>query len=86
MAVTAAYFIMVFLETFLLCKPVQYNWNKTIPGGSCNGENIAYLIAGITNLIIDAFVVALPMPLEFRLQMSLPKRLGVAAMFSPGIM
>ena len=79
-----AYFISVILEGFVLCKPVQYGWDKSIPDGRCNGENIAYLVAGITNLVIDAFVVALPMPMLFRLQMSLPKKLGVAAMFSLG--
>lgn len=66
MIVTIAYFIMVFLETFLLCKPVQYNWDKSIQG-SCEGENTAYLVAGITNLVIDTFIVVLPMPKVFRL-------------------
>ncbi|GAW11902.1 hypothetical protein ANO14919_012550 [Xylariales sp. No.14919] len=45
---------------------------------------MGYLAAAIVNLIIDAFIVVLPMPLLFQLQMSLPKRLGVAAMFSLG--
>lgn len=83
MAVTTAYFIMVFLETFLLCKPVQYNWDKTI-NGSCEGENTAYLVAGITNLIIDTFIVVLPMFQVFKLHMSLSRRVSVAAMFSLG--
>ncbi|OTA81611.1 hypothetical protein M434DRAFT_44502, partial [Hypoxylon sp. CO27-5] len=84
MIITVAYFIMVFLETFVLCKPAQYNWDKSIPGGSCTNQNLAYLIAGITNLIIDAFVVALPMPMLFRLQLTRPKKLSIVAMFSLG--
>lgn len=85
MVVTIAYFIMVFLETFLLCKPVQYNWDKSIQG-ICQGENTAYLVAGITNLVIDTFIVVLPMPRVFKLQMSLPRRISVAAMFSLGVL
>ncbi|KAJ6024063.1 hypothetical protein N7540_004860 [Penicillium herquei] len=81
--ITAAYFIMVLAETFALCKPVQYNWDKSIEG-HCTGENIAYLVAGILNLSIDTFIVVLPMPLVFNLQMILSKKIPVAAMFSLG--
>ena len=74
---------MVLTETFALCKPVQYNWDKSIEG-HCNGENIAYLVAGIVNLTIDTFIVVLPMPLVFNLQMILSKKIAVAGMFSLG--
>ena len=74
------------LETFVLCTPVQYSWDKGIPGGECKGENTAYLIAGITDLVIDLFIVVLPMPMLFGLQMSLPKRFSIAGMFSLGAM
>ncbi|PYH29350.1 uncharacterized protein BO87DRAFT_401406 [Aspergillus neoniger CBS 115656] len=81
---TAAYFTMVLLETFALCKPVQYNWDKSIEG-HCTGENIAYLVAGIVNLTIDTFIVILPMPLVFNLQLILSKKIAVSAMFSLGV-
>ncbi|KAJ5622002.1 hypothetical protein N7528_005234 [Penicillium herquei] len=83
--VTAIYFTMVLVETFALCKPVQYNWDKSIEG-HCTGESIAYLVAGIFNLSIDTFIVILPMPLVFNLQMILSKKLAVAAMFSLGVL
>ena len=83
MAVTSAYFLSVLLETFLLCQPVQFNWDKSI-AGTCEGQNTAYLVAGITNLLIDVFVVVMPMPMLFGLRMSLRKRLGVVGMFSLG--
>lgn len=83
MIITAAYFIMVLIETFCLCQPVQYNWDKSI-NGKCVGENTAYLIAGIVNLLIDTFIVILPMPQVFRLQMTLVKRISIAGMFGLG--
>ncbi|EAQ88789.1 hypothetical protein CHGG_05408 [Chaetomium globosum CBS 148.51] len=83
MVVTLAYFISVLVETFVLCNPVQYNWDKTI-AGTCEGQNIAYLISGITNLVIGVFVIAMLMPMLFGLHMSLRKRLGVIEMFSLG--
>ncbi|KAI1505915.1 hypothetical protein F5X99DRAFT_366534 [Biscogniauxia marginata] len=84
MGISIAYLASVFAEAFALCTPVEYNWDKSIPGGECHNENLAYLIAGITNLVIDAFIVALPMPMLFGLQMSLTKKLSIAGMFSLG--
>ncbi|KAI1366368.1 hypothetical protein F5Y08DRAFT_136854 [Xylaria arbuscula] len=81
MGISTAYFISVLFEAFILCKPVQYNWDKTIPGGQCHNQNLAYLIAGITNLVIDAFIVALPLPKLYGLQIPLAKRVAIAAMF-----
>lgn len=84
MTISIAYSISVLVETFVLCKPVEYNWNKSIPGGECKSQNQAYLAAGITNLIIDSSIVILPMPMLFGLQMSLPKKFSIVAMFSLG--
>ncbi|KAI0433463.1 hypothetical protein F5Y09DRAFT_298977 [Xylaria sp. FL1042] len=80
MGISLAYFISVIHEAFVLCKPVQYNWDKSIPGERTN-QHLAFLLAGITNLLVDTLIVALPMPKLFGLHMSLSKRLSIAAMF-----
>lgn len=84
MIFSTAYLISVILEALVLCTPVQYSWDKSIPGGVCNGENVAYIVSAVTNLVIDAWVVALPMPKLFGLQMSRTKKLGLVSMFSLG--
>jgi hypothetical protein len=84
MFVSSLYFISVMLETFLLCTPVQFNWDKTI-AGTCSPHSItAYILAGSTNLIIDVFIVILPMPALWNLKVSMPKKIGIMAMFSLG--
>jgi hypothetical protein len=83
MAVSIGYFCSVFLEAFLLCTPVTYNWNKTVTG-SCANVALAYLFAGITNLLIDLIIVALPLPMLWRLQLPVAKKIGISAMFSIG--
>ncbi|KAI1633637.1 hypothetical protein F4809DRAFT_652406 [Biscogniauxia mediterranea] len=72
------------LKHLRFCTPVEHNWDRSIPGGKCDNEQAAYLIAGIMNLVIDAFIVALPMPMLFGPQMSLTKRLSIVGMFSLG--
>ncbi|KAI1396385.1 hypothetical protein F4819DRAFT_135417 [Hypoxylon fuscum] len=84
MLVILAYFTSVLVEAFALCHPVQYNWDKNIPGGNCGGQSGAYLAAGITNLVIDTCILVLPMPMLFSLHLTLPKKFAVAAMFSLG--
>uniref|UniRef100_A0A8H7KCA7 Glucose-methanol-choline oxidoreductase N-terminal domain-containing protein n=1 Tax=Bionectria ochroleuca TaxID=29856 RepID=A0A8H7KCA7_BIOOC len=83
-AVTLCYFASVVVETFALCSPVEFNWDKNIPDGNCEHQSAAFLGAAITNLLIDAFIVALPMPMLFGLRMSLQKRLSIAGMFGLG--
>ncbi|KAI0518555.1 hypothetical protein F5B22DRAFT_599651 [Xylaria bambusicola] len=84
MAVSVAFFTTVFLEAFLLCEPVQFNWDKTIPNGKCHNQTLAYLVSGIVNLVIDAFIVALPLPKLYHLQIPLAKRFAIGAMFGLG--
>ncbi|KAK5633865.1 hypothetical protein RRF57_009579 [Xylaria bambusicola] len=83
MATSVAFFIIAFLQSFLLCTPVQFNWDKRIPGGVCN-QSIGFLLPGMMNLVIDAFIVVLPMPILFKLHLPLFKKLGIAVMFSLG--
>ncbi|KAI1331459.1 hypothetical protein F5Y16DRAFT_422985 [Xylariaceae sp. FL0255] len=84
MGAAILYSLSVLLETFTLCQPVQYNWNKNIPGGKCADQGLALLLSGIINLVIDAVTVALPMPKLYGLQIPLTRRLAIASMFGLG--
>ncbi|KAI1391512.1 uncharacterized protein F4822DRAFT_427359 [Hypoxylon trugodes] len=80
-----AYLVSAILNTFLLCQPVEYNWDKLIPGGKCENELASYIIESSLNLVVDAIVVVLPMPMLFGLRMSLRRKFSIAGMFSLGI-
>ena len=79
-----AYFVSVVLESFLFCRPVAYNWNKSIDG-TCKDPSLGYLLAAITNLLIDVIIVFLPLPLLWKLQMQLTKKIAITGMFSLGL-
>lgn len=85
MVVTSLYLVSVICEAFVFCRPVQYNWDTSIPG-SCDewSQSIAFTVAGSTNLVIDTIVVTLPMRKIFGLNMTLTKKLSVVSMFSLG--
>jgi hypothetical protein len=82
--ITALFWIAVVLETFLLCKPVEYNWNKKIEGHCNKNLREVYMSAGITNLLIDFMIITMPMPLLVRLTLPTRKKIGLIAMFSVG--
>lgn len=75
-----------FLQLLLLCRPIQYNWDKTIPGGVCGSYEKAYVSAHIIIFCLDFGTAVLPIPILWNLQMETRKKLGISIMFAIGIM
>ena len=68
------------LEEFFLCRPLAFNWDRTIRGGVCGDIMGAYIAAGVINLCTDLMVLILPVPTILRLQ--LPVRTKIALTFT----
>lgn len=83
---TVAQMIAIFFESFLLCRPFAYTWDKTISGGVCGSSTQAYLSIAVVNLIIDLFVVFLPMPVLWKLQMPVRKKMVISAILGLGLL
>lgn len=83
---TVAQMVAIFFESFLLCRPFAYTWDKTIPGGVCGSSTQAYLSIAIVNLTIDLFVVFLPMPVLWKLQMPVRKKMVISAILGLGLL
>jgi hypothetical protein len=77
--------ISVVLETFLLCRPLTYNWDTTIKG-TCGQRNDVYVSAGALNVATDFMVMALPIPHILKLQLAWRRKLGLIVMFSLGLL
>ncbi|KAI2628999.1 hypothetical protein GGS21DRAFT_526924 [Xylaria nigripes] len=82
---TSALIVAVILESFLLCRPFAYTWDKTIHGGVCGSSKLAYLSIAIVNLIIDLFVVTIPMPVVWQLQIAIQKKAIISAILAFGL-
>jgi hypothetical protein len=83
--VLVAWAISVVLETFLLCRPLAFNWDTTIKG-VCGNRNTVYVSAGALNVVTDFMVMLLPIPHIIKLQLAVKKKLGLVFMFSIGIL
>lgn len=69
------------------CWPVQYFYNKTIKGGHCmKGQTKFYLAMGAMSLIEDVAILILPQPVIWQLHLDCRKKLGLAIVFSLGML
>lgn len=75
--------MVVLLETFLLCRPFTYHWDKSIDGKYAD-KTQAFLSARIINLLIDICIVLMLMPLLWNLQTPVAKFFSISAIFSIG--
>ncbi|KAI8950443.1 hypothetical protein F4801DRAFT_590393 [Xylaria longipes] len=74
-------FIPVFLTN---CIPLSQYWDPK-PTGWCRNTVISDSATVAGNLLLDILVLALPMPVLWRLQMSVRDKITVTAMFSIGL-
>ena len=67
-----------------LCRPFEFNWDRTVPGGECWDENAFYRWGSLPNILTDVAMLVLPMPLVWNLHMSKRLKLGLTLTFLTG--
>lgn len=81
------WWISFILSVQLECRPVQYFWDKSIPGGHCISHRASeiqkYTLAAATT-ITDIIVWLLPLPWLWRLQLNPRKKVGIVVTFALG--
>ncbi|KAL2856463.1 hypothetical protein BJY01DRAFT_263517 [Aspergillus pseudoustus] len=87
LAITIAWGLATFLAQLFSCSPINYFWTKWDGEheGHCTSHNALLLAHAIMNIVLDVVVIGIPMPILFRLHMSLEKRIGMCVMFAVGI-
>lgn len=70
----------------LICKPIKYNWDKTIPGGHCGDLNGIFRWTSLPNLITDIAMLILPLPMIWKLHTGLSQKIGLSPTFVTGSM
>ncbi|KAE8152832.1 hypothetical protein BDV25DRAFT_127699 [Aspergillus avenaceus] len=82
--VIVAWAIATILAGCLICRPFAFNWDQSIPGGSCGNQVTSFTITGVINLVTDVVVLVTPMPWLFRLQMATYKKVTLITVFGLG--
>ncbi|KAK2795381.1 hypothetical protein FQN51_000471 [Onygenales sp. PD_10] len=86
--VTLGYGIGCLFAFAFQCSPISFNWNgwDGEHAGTCVKKNDLIMAAGIINVVLDAWVIALPIPPLLKLQMSTSRKVQIISMFSLGFL
>ncbi|KAJ5898350.1 hypothetical protein N7504_008638 [Penicillium tannophilum] len=84
-AIVWAWAFSILIESLLLCQPVAFNWDQTIPGGKCGDRNAAFVVAGVLNMVTDFMVMSLPIPYILKLQLPIGRKVGLLVTFLLGL-
>ncbi len=79
-------FLATGLTAMFQCIPLQYVWDKAIPGGRCINVLAFYRWISLPNIITDALMLALPIPMVWKLNTSTGKKFGLTIGFLTGSM
>jgi hypothetical protein len=68
------------------CIPVNFFWDKTIPGGHCvpNALRTISFTNGVTSFAGDLFIFCMPLPMIWKLQMNKRRRIALGGIFTVG--
>lgn len=80
----AGWLVMTVLIGFLICRPVQKNWDPTAEG-TCGNQIAGYTAVSVVNVVVDVLMLFLPLPMVYRLQTRPGYKVGLFAIFSIGI-
>lgn len=70
----------------ILCSPkIGHPWNLAA-GENCVRTGVFAVVLGSTNLILDIFLLILPVPVIVSMQLSVKKKVGTLAVFMAGLL
>lgn len=84
-AVVGLYYVACVLTICLICSPINFNWNRSIEG-TCAHTTAVEIFSAAFNMVLDVWVVWLPLPILWQLQMPKKKKLGISATFALGLL
>ncbi|KAL9599995.1 MAG: hypothetical protein Q9219_003464 [cf. Caloplaca sp. 3 TL-2023] len=89
-AVLVLWSLVSFLLCIFSCRPLKASWDIRLilnPKTRCNPKSYDVInMHGFCNILTDFGLLCLPIPMLWKLQMTLKKKIGVGAVFATGIL
>ncbi|KAI9678330.1 MAG: hypothetical protein M1817_006276 [Caeruleum heppii] len=79
---TVVWFISFFCALFQ-CMPVNYNWDRTIPG-YCLNVYLFTIVSSVMNILADVLILVMPLPLIWKLYASRANKIVLSFVFLLG--
>lgn len=77
--------ISYIVAQFLICHPAAKVWELFTPG-VCGNIITFYTVMGVSNIVADLVILALPMPFIYSLTLEWPKKAILFGMFAVGLL
>lgn len=90
---TAVWVLIVFVFGYSLayilimvfrCRPLAAAWDLTIVGAECYSQVTVMLVLSIANILVDAALFILPLPVLLPLQMKIERKVSLILLFATG--
>ena len=89
MVVTGIFYLVSLILFSVMCAPrdgqSQFSYLSALASPRCTQSRGLVLAQGVVNIVSDLYLIILPLPAIWSLQMPLKRKLGVAAMICTGI-
>lgn len=82
-AVVMVWSLGILLTLIFICVPVEGYWNKTLPAKCLEDKNVQTTNA-IGNILTDVSLLALPIPIIWKLNLSFERKVALTAIFGLG--
>lgn len=82
--VTLLWTISVYLAKWMLCWPIPYTWDKTLPGGTCFNIPVFLAISETVNSVIDFIMLFFAVRIVSTIQITLAEKIKLSILFSLG--
>jgi hypothetical protein len=76
--------ITVFFQTIFQCSPISYGWDQSVGPGTCIDQTIFYRYISSFNVLTGILILALPLPLVWKLQAPKAQKIALTAVFLLG--
>lgn len=86
MVMSALWTIATIFIAMIFCHSVGLNWSLVTKEGHCLNLSVAYGLLSAFDVLVDLFILVLPFPTLWSLQMPKATRVALTFVFSTGIL
>lgn len=83
-AVVLATWVSFNIALMFQCRPVAFNWDKSIPGGTCFDVVTFGESSSVPNIVTDVAILVLPIRTVMALKISVGRKAGLMFIFITG--
>lgn len=83
LGVLIAYSLWTIASSIFICFPIAHFWDSSVPG-SCLDKKALWFSNAAMNILLDVWVLLLPIPAIYKLQLPTRQKLAIMLVFVVG--